>query len=101
MTGNYNYGYSNPNSAKHEVKTPDGVVTGTYSYVDANNILQTVNYVSDEHGFRVAATNLPVGPGPAVAPVQHQAAVVPAAKEVVEVGDEALDIRGNIDPTEY
>merc|ERR1712037_623475 len=31
-----------------------------YSYVDANGIVQTVNYISDAMGFRVAATNLPV-----------------------------------------
>ena len=30
--------------------------------MDANNVLQTVNYVSDDVlGFRVAATNLPQG----------------------------------------
>merc|ERR1712037_330775 len=33
---------------------------GSYSYVDANGIVQTVNYISDAMGFRVAATNLPV-----------------------------------------
>jgi hypothetical protein len=30
------------------------------SYVDANGALQTVNYIADGLGFRVAATNLPV-----------------------------------------
>ena len=30
--------------------------------VDANNLIQTVNYISDSLGFRVAATNLPVAP---------------------------------------
>ena len=62
--GQYDYGYSNPTSAKSEVKTADGVVRGSYQYVDANNLIQTVNYVSDSLGFRVAATNLPVAPGP-------------------------------------
>ena len=33
---------------------------GSYSYVDPNGLLQTVNYISDAMGFRVAATNLPV-----------------------------------------
>lgn len=43
-----------------EVKTLDGVTRGGYSYIDANGILQKVNYVSDPiNGFRVAATNLP------------------------------------------
>merc|ERR1712073_90177 len=56
----YNYGYSSPLSTKQELKTADGVTRGSYSYVDANGIVQTVNYLSDALGFRVAATNLPV-----------------------------------------
>merc|ERR1712013_653777 len=58
--GQYNYGFSNPTQTKQELKTADGVTRGSYSYVDANGILQTVNYISDAMGFRVAATNLPV-----------------------------------------
>jgi hypothetical protein len=58
--GQYNYGYSDPNSVKQEVRTADGVTRGSYSYVDANGLVQTVNYISDAMGFRVAATNLPV-----------------------------------------
>ena len=42
------------------MKTADGVTRGSYSYIDANGILQSVNYISDAMGFRVAATNLPV-----------------------------------------
>merc|ERR1711997_708048 len=53
--GEYNYGYANADSAKQEFKTADGIVRGTYSYVDANGVLQTVNYVSDAEGFKVAA----------------------------------------------
>merc|ERR1711902_96450 len=34
--------------------TADGVTRGSYSYVDANGIVQTVNYLSDAMGFRVA-----------------------------------------------
>merc|ERR1712117_512220 len=60
--GQFNYGYSNPLPTKQELKTADGVTRGSYSYVDANGIVQTVNYLSDALGFRVAATNLPVGP---------------------------------------
>merc|ERR1712109_153289 len=60
--GNTQYGYSNINSAKHEVGNAHGV-QGTYSYVDANGIVQTTNYIADDLGFRVSATNLPVGPG--------------------------------------
>jgi len=58
--GNINYGYSNINSAKHEVGNTYGGVTGSYSYVDANGIPQTVNYIADALGFRVAGTNIPV-----------------------------------------
>ena len=54
--------YASPTSQKSEVKTADGVVRGSYQYVDANNLVQTVNYVSDSMGFRVAATNLPKAP---------------------------------------
>lgn len=60
--GQYDYGYSNPVSTKTEVKTADGVVRGTYSYIDANNVVQTVHYISDALGFRVQATNLPQAP---------------------------------------
>lgn len=51
--------YSGGPSAKSEVKTLDGVTRGSYSYIDSNSQLQTVNYVADALGFRVAATNLP------------------------------------------
>jgi len=72
--GQYNYGYSNPTQSKSEIKTADGITRGTYSYVDANGLIQTVNYISDAMGFRVAATNLPV----------HNVGVE-AAPEAVEV----------------
>merc|ERR1712172_124669 len=95
--GEYNYGYSNANSAKQEFKTADGIVRGTYSYVDANGILQTVNYVSDAEGFKVAATNLPQAPvaapyTPVAAPITP--VVAPAAGEIDLRNDgDILDIR--------
>ncbi len=58
-SGRYNYGYSNPNSAKVETKTADGVVRGAYSYIDANGLLQSVKYISDALGFRAVGTNFP------------------------------------------
>jgi uncharacterized protein affecting Mg2+/Co2+ transport len=58
--GQYNYGYSDSNSVKQEIKTADGVVRGSYSYVDSDGLVQTVNYIADALGFRVGATNLPV-----------------------------------------
>eukprot|EP00095_Tigriopus_kingsejongensis_P009594 maker-scaffold1055_size66517-snap-gene-0.7 protein:Tk09594 transcript:maker-scaffold1055_size66517-snap-gene-0.7-mRNA-1 annotation:"cuticle protein 6" len=60
--GNINYGYANINSAKQEVGNAYGGVTGSYSYVDANGIPQRVDYIADGLGYRVKATNLPVGP---------------------------------------
>lgn len=61
--GGYEYGYEGGPSAKHEIRTADGVTRGSYSYVDANGELQTVSYVADDlHGFRVLASNLPEGP---------------------------------------
>merc|ERR1712088_677600 len=91
--GQYNYGFAHPTQTKQEVKTADGVTRGGYSYIDANGIVQTVNYISDAMGFRVAATNLPVhhvdaapveaAPAPAAAPVAAAAApVVQAAAPV-------------------
>ena len=91
--GQYNYGYSNKDSAKQEFKTADGIIQGTYSYVDANGIVQTTNYVADGFGFRVAATNLPQAPvavpvEPVVA-AETPAAVVPEVKAVEVVSDAA------------
>jgi len=60
--GNLNYGYTNINSVKQEVGNAYGGVTGGYSYVDANNQLQRVEYVADGLGFRVADSRLPVAP---------------------------------------
>merc|ERR1712107_893084 len=37
-----------------------GIVRGSYSYVDGDGIIQSVNYIADALGFRVGATNLPV-----------------------------------------
>ncbi|XP_053975857.1 uncharacterized protein LOC128874807 [Hylaeus volcanicus] len=58
-TGEHAYSYAGGPSAKEEIKDADGVTRGSYSYVDANGILQSVFYVADEQGFRVAATDLP------------------------------------------
>lgn len=61
--GQYAYGYNGGSSAKEELRTFDGVTRGSYSYIDANNILQTVEYTADAvNGFRAAATNLPRAP---------------------------------------
>merc|ERR1719438_22581 len=78
--GQFSFGYQNINSAKTETKDAFGVTRGSYQYVDANGVLQTVNYIADDiHGFRVAGTNIPVAPE-AVAVV---APIVPASAPLV------------------
>merc|ERR1712200_166058 len=76
--GQYSFGYNDGSSVKQEIKTADGVIRGAYSYVDADGIVQNVNYIADALGFRVGATNLPVhhvdAPVEAAAPVQAAAA---------------------------
>merc|ERR1712168_1683917 len=77
--GQFSFGYENINSAKTETKDAFGVTRGSYQYVDANGILQTVNYIADPvNGFRVAGTNIPVAPAvPNVAlPVAPEVPVV-------------------------
>lgn len=61
--GQFSFGYAGGPSAKTEARNAYGVTTGSYQYVDANGLLQTVNYIADDvNGFRVQGTNLPVGP---------------------------------------
>merc|ERR1711994_405882 len=60
--GNSQYGYSNLNSAKHEIGNAFGQKSGSYQYVDPAGKLQTVTYVADELGFRVTDSRLPVAP---------------------------------------
>ncbi|XP_037045671.1 cuticle protein 19.8-like [Bradysia coprophila] len=61
--GEYNYGYNAGLSGKVESRSIDGITRGSYSYLDSNGILQTVEYTADAaNGFRAAATNLPRAP---------------------------------------
>merc|ERR1712226_1467105 len=77
--GQFSFGYQNINSARSESKDAFGVTRGSYQYVDANNVVQTVHYTADDiNGFRVAATNVPVAP----ALVQAGLPVAPAAPAV-------------------
>ena len=91
--GQFQYGYSNPHSTKHESKTADGIVQGTYSYVDAHGLLQTVNYVSDAEGFKVMATNLPQAPvaQQPIVPVDSEEQKLLPSAEPTEEG--ILDLR--------
>ncbi|KAJ9573635.1 hypothetical protein L9F63_008976, partial [Diploptera punctata] len=73
--GQYSYGYTGGPSAKTETRTADGITRGGYSYIDGHGLVQSASYVSDPvNGFRVAATNLPVGPSAPAAPAAHFAA---------------------------
>merc|ERR1712021_120932 len=60
--GNSQYGYSNLHVSKHEIGNAFGQKSGSYQYVDPAGKLQTVSYVADELGFRVADSRLPVAP---------------------------------------
>jgi hypothetical protein len=98
--GQFSFGYENINSAKTETKDAFGVTRGTYQYVDANGLVQTVNYIADDvNGFRVSGTNIPVGPsslplGPAAPllaplPVTETPEVAAARKEHLAAHAEA------------
>lgn len=99
--GQYAYGYSGGPSAKSEVRSLDGITSGSYSYIDPENKLQTVNYVSDSLGFRVAATNLPSPPvdnGKAPEPVEDTPEVKQAREEHLKAVKEAEKNNDEIQP---
>ena len=50
--GSHEYGYSNLNSAKHEVGVAGGGVRGSYSWRDDAGY-HTVHYVADKDGYRI------------------------------------------------
>ena len=50
--GNHEYGYTNVNSAKHEVGLGGHSVRGSYSWVDEAGY-HSVHYVADDDGFRI------------------------------------------------
>jgi hypothetical protein len=96
--GQFSFGYENINSAKTETKDAFGVTRGSYQYIDANGIVQTVNYIADDvNGFRVAGTNIPTAPAalPAAllvgpAPVAETPEVAAARSAHLAAHDEAL-----------
>ncbi|KAK7862250.1 hypothetical protein R5R35_008128 [Gryllus longicercus] len=92
--GQFSYGYQGPLSAKQEVRTADGITRGGYSYVDAHGLVQSAQYVSDPvNGFRVAATNLPVGPGVPAPPVPAPVAVAAAPVAAVAAAPAVVEAR--------
>jgi hypothetical protein len=55
--GNYEYGYDNQNSAKHEVGNTNIGVSGSYTTKDLYGA-RTVHYVADGLGFRLTPAHL-------------------------------------------
>merc|ERR1711973_482184 len=106
--GQFSFGHAGGPSARTESRNAYGVTHGSYQYVDAYGIIQTVNYVSDAAGFRVAGSNLPVGPvavvdTPEVAAAKAEfqaafdaatiaAAAAPEEPAVEEVAEEAAAV---------
>jgi len=87
--GQFSFGHAGGPLARSEARNAYGITTGSYQYVDANGILQTAQYVSDPiNGFRVSATNLPVGP------------VAPAAPEVAPLVAPVFDLPLPVAPQE-
>lgn len=91
--GQYAYGYNGDLSSKVESKSLDGVTRGSYSYIDADGRLQTVEYTADSvNGFRAAATNLPKAPidnSIAPEPVRETPEVAQARAEHIQAYNEA------------
>lgn len=91
--GQYNYGYNGDLSSKAESRSADGVTRGSYSYLDANNRLQTVQYTADpSNGFRALATNLsnaPIDAGVGPEPVRDTPEVAQAKAEHYRAYNEA------------
>merc|ERR1719341_2635724 len=90
--GQYSFGYNDPNSVRQEVKTADGVVRGAYRYVDTSGVVQTVEYIADAAGFRVAGTNLPQGTVALPASVVDTPEVA-AAKQAHALADAAAAVQ--------
>jgi len=51
--GQFSFGYTNPQSARSEIKSADGTVAGQYSYVQPHGNVVQVKYVADSQGYRV------------------------------------------------
>lgn len=51
--GNYEIKYFLGDTTRIERRNQDGTVTGSYSYVDSNGVVQTVQYVAGPQGFVV------------------------------------------------
>jgi len=95
--GQFSFGHAGGPSARTEARNAYGVTTGSYQYIDANGLIQTVNYIADDvNGFRVQGTNLPVaGSAGLVAPVFEGVQAPAPVFEGVQIGDtqEVIDAK--------
>ena len=77
-------------SSRDETRSADGVVKGSYTYIDANSVPQTIKYVADENGFQIEGSNIPKhvsDPNPDLEPAEGGDTVnphVPYTEEVAE-----------------
>merc|ERR1712018_849675 len=100
--GQFSFGHAGGPLARTEARNAYGVTTGSYQYVDANGLLRTVNYVADPvNGFRVAGTNLPVGPAvPAATPLEAPVFDLPvpvAVEDTPEVAAAKAELQAAFD----
>ena len=49
----YQFGYAADSAERTEARDVNGVITGSYNYLDPEGISQTVRYKADENGFQV------------------------------------------------
>lgn len=79
--GNYDLEYNTAEGSRREVNN-NGVVTGSYSYIDSNGVLQTVNYSAGPQGFVILdGSNVPANPVAPLAPVRDTPEVEEARRQ--------------------
>ncbi|XP_071537548.1 uncharacterized protein [Panulirus ornatus] len=79
--GQYSFGYNAGLSSRKEMRDAFGNVQGFYNYLDADGKVQTQHYTADALGYRVAGTNLPEAPAPAVPEYTPEVAAARAAHQ--------------------
>ncbi|GIX76198.1 hypothetical protein CEXT_640721 [Caerostris extrusa] len=52
---------SAPNNTEKEVANSDGVVTGTYGYLDPAGVYRFVDYIADRSGYRAKLRAIKLG----------------------------------------
>lgn len=79
--GNYDIQYETPEGSRRETNN-NGVVTGSYSYLDGNGILQTVHYTAGPQGFVILdGSNIPAAPVAPLSPVRNTPEVEEARRQ--------------------